>query len=339
MRHRVLGKTGLKVSELGFGGLFASALGPGFEASRQAVFRAVDLGIDYFDTAPAYADSEVVLGRILREVRVPLVLSTKLGGRPQPFEPRNAEQLVGSVEDSLRLLGREVIDVLFVHEPDRPLQYDWWSEPETVQGPVIEVLDNLKKRGLVRFTGLGGTTTTEMAHCIRSRRFDVVLTAFNYSALFREAEHEVLPAAREQGMGVVLGSTLQQGALGRRYDEVVRGKPIWLSKSRQQQLLALYAFLDELGMPIVELALRFALSCPGVGSILIGPKTAEQVELSVAAVRKGPLPADVLTRLDTLAALVPFRPFEEPMILPLNRPDAYHGPGLANLGAGAPVGR
>lgn len=342
MRRRVLGKTGLEVSELGFGALFTSALGPGFEASRPAVFRAVDLGIDYFDTAPAYADSEEVLGRILREVRGPrLLLSTKLGGRPQPFDPRNPEQLTRSVEDSLRLLGRDVIDVLFIHEPDRPLQYAWWSDPEAVHGPVIEVVDGLKKRGLVRFTGLGGTTTTEMAHCIRAGggRFDVVLTAFNYSALFREAEHEVLPAARRQDMGIVLGSVLQQGALGRRYDEVVRRKPAWLSRPRQEQLLAFYALLDELGMPIVELALRFALSCPGFGSILIGPKTAEQVEQSVAAVAKGPLPADVQARLDALAARVPFRPFEEPMILPLNRPDDYHGPGLANLGAGAPVGK
>jgi aryl-alcohol dehydrogenase-like predicted oxidoreductase len=340
MRRRVLGKTGLEVSELGFGGLFTSALGPGFEASRRAIFRAVDLGIDYFDTAPAYADSEEVLGRILREVRGHrLVLSTKLGGRPQPFDPRNPEQLTRSVEDSLRLLGREVIDVLFVHEPDRPLQYAWWTDPEAVHGPVIGVMEDLKRRGLVRFTGLGGTTTTEMAHCIRSGRFDVLLTAINWSALFREAEHEVLPAARERGMGVVLGSVLQQGALGRRYDEVVRRKPAWLSKPRQQQLLAFYAFLDEVGMPIAELALRFALSCPGFGSILIGPKTAEQVEQSVAAVAKGPLPADVLARLDGIAARVPFRPFEEPMILPLNRPDDYHGPGLANLGAGAPVGK
>jgi aryl-alcohol dehydrogenase-like predicted oxidoreductase len=339
LQRRVLGKTALKVSELGFGSLFTSSLGPGFEASRQAVFRAVDLGIDYFDTAPAYANSEEVLGRILREVRVPLVLSTKLGGRPQPFDPRNPEQLTRSVEESLRLLGREVIDVLFVHEPDRPLQYDWWTDPEAVQGPVIEVMDRLKQRGLIRFTGLGGTTTTEMAHCIRSDRFDVVLTAFNYSALFRESEHEVLPAAREMGMGVVLGSVLQQGALGRRYDDVIRRKPPWLSKPRQQQFLAFYAFLDELGMPIVELALRFALSCQGFGSILIGPKTAEQVEQSVAAVARGPLSADVLARLDALAALVPFRPFEEPMILPLARPDDYHGPGMANLGAGAPVGK
>jgi aryl-alcohol dehydrogenase-like predicted oxidoreductase len=140
-------------------------------------------------------------------------------------------------------------------------------------------------------------------------------------------------------MGIVLGSTLQQGALGRRYDDVVRSKPAWLSQARQQQFLAFYELLDELGLPIVELCLRFALSNTTVGTVLIGAKTAEQVEEAVAVADKGPLPPEVLARLDTIAAMVPFRPFEEPMILPLNTPRSYYGPGLANLGAGVPVGK
>jgi aryl-alcohol dehydrogenase-like predicted oxidoreductase len=339
MRTRPLGKTGLSVSELGFGSLFASKLGLGFEHSRQAVHRAVDLGITYFDTAPAYADSEVVLGAILREIEAPLVVSTKLGGRPQPFDPLDAAALIHSAEESLRLLGREVIDVMFVHEPDRPLQYAWWTDPDAVSGPVLEALDTLKRRGLVRFTGLGGTTTTEMAHLVRSGQFDVLLTAFNCSALFREAEAELLPAARELRMGVVLGSTLQQGALGRRYDDVVHRKPAWLSRARQQQLLAFYKLLDESGLGIVEMALRWAVGRRDASTILIGPKTCEQVEQSVAAAERGPLSADVVARLDSIAAMVPFRPFEEPMILPLNRPRDYYGPGMANIGAGAPVGK
>ena len=72
--------------------------------------------------------------------------------------------------------------------------------------------------------------------------------------------------------------------------------------------------------------------------MLIGPKTAAQVDASVRAIDKGPLPSDILARLDAIAAMVPFRPFEEPMILPLNRPREYHGPGMANIGAGAKVG-
>jgi aryl-alcohol dehydrogenase-like predicted oxidoreductase len=339
MRQRVLGKTGIAIGELGFGSLFASALGPGFDESRRAVHRAIELGINCFDTAPAYANSEEVLGKILAEIHAPLVISTKLGGRPQPFDPRDTRALIRSAEESLRLLHREVIDVMFVHEPDRPLQYDWWTDPDGACGPVIDVLDDLKRRGLIRFTGLGGTTTTEMAHLVASDRFDVVLTAFNYSVLFREAAHEVLPAAKRLRMGVMLGSLLQQGALGRRYDEAVRAKPMWLSAARQRQFLALYAFLDELAMPIVELCLRFAISNADASTVLIGPKTAAQVEQSVAVVDKGPLPAEVLGRLDAIAALVPYRPFEEPMILPLNAPGSYRGPGMANLGAGVKVGK
>ena len=129
MQQRTLGRTGLQVSQLGFGSLFASKLGPGFEESKRAVHQALDLGINFFDTAPAYANSEEVLGKILADIKAPIVLATKLGSRPQPFDPRNPKQLKASVEESLRLLHREVIDVLFIHEPDRPLQYDWWSDP------------------------------------------------------------------------------------------------------------------------------------------------------------------------------------------------------------------
>ena len=169
MRHRPLGRTGLSVSELSFGALFTSALGSSFDDSKQAVHRALDLGINLFDTAPAYANSEEILGRILAGVKVPLILSTKLGGRPLPFDPRDPRQLKQSVEQSLKFLHREVIDILFIHEPDRPQQYDWWTDPARCDGPVIGVLDDLKRAGTIRFTGLGGTTCAERG-CARKQR-------------------------------------------------------------------------------------------------------------------------------------------------------------------------
>src|ERR1700677_1341740 len=141
MRQRPLGKTGIHVSELGFGSLFTSRLGPGFEQSKSAVHAAIEEGINFFDTAPAYADAEETLGKILAGIKPPLILSTKLGARPLPFEPQNKQHLLRSVEQSCRLLHRDVIDVLFIHEPDRPLQYDWWTDPQRALGPVVEVLD------------------------------------------------------------------------------------------------------------------------------------------------------------------------------------------------------
>lgn len=339
MKYRTLGKTGITVSELGLGGLFTSGLGPGFAESKRAVFKALDLGINFIDTAPGYADSEAVLGQILRDVKTPLILSTKLGGRPLPFEPQNPDQLRQSVEESLKLLGREVIDLLIIHEPDRPLQYNWWTDPQHAVGPVTDVLGDLKKRGIIRFTGLGGTTTTEMSHYMAVGDFDIVLTAFNYSCLFQEAKHDVLPTATQKNMGIILGSILQQGALGRRYDDVVNQKPAWLSRARQRQFQAFYQWLDQRGLSIVEACVRFAISNPAISTALIGPKTAEQIQESVTAAERGPLPAEYLAELEAIADRVPFRPFEEPMILPMNKPHTYWGPGLANLASGIPVGK
>lgn len=328
VRYRALGKTGLRVSELGLGGLFVSSMGGEYEQAREAILRALELGVNYVDTAPSYHNSEEVLGRALEGVTTPYILSTKLGGQPQPFQPQNRDCLLRSVEQSLRLLKRDHIDILMIHEPDRPGQYDWWADPVEYNGPVLELLGDLKKDGVITCIGLGGTTAYEIVPIIRTGKLDVVLTAFNYSLLWREAEHEVLPAAKEMGMGIIIGSPLQQGALARRYDEEIEHGARWLNSPRRAQFRALYALLDEVGMPLPELALRFVISNPDVSTVLMGARSRGEVEQNVAAVEKGPLPADVLQRLAEIAPMVPFRPFEEPFGLPFGRP--YRGPGWAS---------
>ena len=328
MRTRALGRTGLQVSEIGLGGLFISSVGgvPQQESVR-AIRRALELGINYLDTAPSYANSEEVLGIALEGVKQPYILSTKLGGRPQPFDPRNKAALRESVEISLRLLRRDAIDILMIHEPDRPRQHDWWTDPESFHGPVLELLEELKQEGIIRFTGLGGTTAYELPRIMATGFYDVVLTAFNYSLLWREASIAVFPEAKKQNMGLIVGSPLQQGALARRYDEEVNGGAPWLSPPRRAQYKALYAYLDEIGLTLAEAGLRFVLSNPDVSTVLVGARSVEEVEQAVAYVGKGPLPKEVLERLDEIAAMVPFRPFEEPFGLPFGR--SYLGPGHA----------
>lgn len=332
MKRRVLGRTGLAVSELGMGGLFVSKFGAAFAEGRKAILRAVELGVNYIDTAPGYANSEEVIGKVLPEIEAPLILSTKLGGRPQPFRPQDRDCLMASIEESLRLLGRDTIDLLMIHEPDRPGQYDWWpnlgksSDAPTYSAPVIDLMQDLKRQGVIRHTGLGGTTAYEIVPIIESGQFDVVLTAFNYSLLWREAEIAVLPAAKAMGMGVIIGSPLQQGALARKYDEVATGVR-WLSPPRQRQFQALYDFADEVDMALPELALRFVISNPDIACVLMGARSEREVELNVASVERGPLSTTILARLDEIAAMVPFRPFEEPFGLPFGR--SYRGPGVA----------
>ena len=322
-----LGRTDLQVSRLALGGLFVSSVGAELAEAKRAVSRAIQLGINYVDTAPSYANSEEVLGKCLADIDTPLVLSTKLGGRPDPFDPRDKKGLRQSVKESLRLLGRDHIDMLMIHEPERPGQYDWWTDRENVEGPVLEVLYELRAAGVIKYIGLGGTTAYELARLMRSGKFDVVLTAFNYSLLYREAEHEILPAAAELGMGVIIGSPLQQGMFVKCFrDEIRRAR--FIAPPRRVQLEALYDLADETGMDLPEMAMRFPLAHPAVHTILTGSRSTKEVEINVASVEKGPLSSDIMGRIDEIAAMVPFIPRDEPSSIGwiIGSPESWNGP-------------
>ena len=336
MEMRRLGRTDLQVSVLSIGGLYTSSLAGGVAETKRIIDRAIELGINAIDTAPAYADSESTVGTAIGGNNS-LIVTTKLGGKPQPFDARDADSLRFSVEDSLRVLGRDHIDLLMIHEPDRPQQYPWWTNYDPLQGPVLDVMNECKEKGLVRFIGLAGTTVTELDYLVRSNLFDVVLTAFNYNVLFREARPTVIESAKQRDMGIVLGSALGQGFLTRRADNEVANPPLWLSQQRAEQFRAYYELLDQAAMPAYELCLRFAIGDPVVSTIPVGCKTMQHLESSVEAVNKGPLSSDILERLDQIAEMVPQRPFEEPMILPLQKD--YSGPGIANMGSAVQVGK
>ena len=327
MQKRTLGRTGLEVSVLGMGGLYVSRAGArGRDEGCRAVHRALELGVNYVDTAPSYRDSEEVLGIALESVTQPYFLATKLGGRPQPFNPQDKDLLRQSVDESLRLLKRDYIDVLLVHEPDRPGQYDWWTDYDNFHGPVCELLEELKAEKIIRFTGLGGTTAYQLPLIMATGNYDVVLTAFNYSLLWREATIAIFPEAKRRDIGVVIGSPLQQGALSQRYPEIETGAP-WLSPPRQKQYQRLYGFLDEVKLSLPEAALRMMVATPEISTVLMGARSVEEVEQNVHAVEAGPLPSDILTELQAIADMVPFRPNEEPFGLPFGRP--YKWPGQA----------
>lgn len=327
MKYRTLGKTGLKVSELGLGGLFVSSVGAQRDEGVRAIHRALELGVNYIDTAPGYADSEEVIGAAMGSSARPFILSTKLGGRPHPFNPQDKDALRRSVETSLKLLRRDTIDILMIHEPDRSGQYDWFPDWENFHGPVNELLAELRSEKIIRFTGLGGTTAYILPHIIATGQYDVVLTAFNYSLLWQEALTCVIPEAKKQKMGIVIGSPLQQGALARPYREEVEHGARWMSPPRREQFKRLYKLIDELGMPLPELAIRFVISNPDVSTVLTGSRSVAEIEQNVAFVNAGPLPKEMLDKVQEIARMVPFRPFEEPFGLPFTRP--YKGPGVA----------
>jgi len=328
MEKVTLGRTGLEVPKFGVGGAWCGIGPEKQERSRQLIHRALEFGMNYIDTAAGYGDSEESIGNVIKDINEPIIISTKLGGRPDPFEPQNIDHLRQSVETSLKLLHRDQIDILMIHEPDRPAEHNWWTDPTTYDGPVVDLMAELKEKGVIRFTGLGGTTAHELGPIIRTGKFDVVLTAFNYSLLWREAAIDIFPACKEVGAGVVSASPLQQGGLVARFDKEVESGAPWLSKPRREQYKALYAFLDEIDMDIVDCAIRFVLSNPDVDCVMNGARDVPQLEQNIAAFKKGRLPADILARLDEIHAMVPFRPFEEPFGMYLGNATRW-GPGAA----------
>jgi D-threo-aldose 1-dehydrogenase len=324
VKYRELGKTGLTVSEAALGGGIFQRTEQVHEASL-IVGRALEYGINYIDTAPAYGASEEILGEALARTGKPCILSTKLGGRPKPFDPQDRAALRGSVEESLRLLKRDRIDILFIHEPDRPGQYDWFPDWDRFHGPVTELLAELKGEKLIGFTGLAGTTAYELATIIEKTDYDVVLMAFNYSLLWQEALISLIPAARNKGMGIAVGSPLQHGALSRCYTEEVEHGARWMAAPRREQFKRLYRLVADLDMPLAELGLRFVLSHPDVSTVLTGVKSVAELDQNMKAFAAGPLPRPVLDEIRSIASLVPFRPYEEPYKLPFG--SDYKGPG------------
>ena len=262
------------------------------------------------DTSADYGDSEKALGQALHEIGKPCIVSTKLGPRSGgPFDPKDKAYLRRIAEESLQLLHRDVIDILMIHEPDRPGQFDWYNDGISFEGPVVELLRELKQEGLIRYTGLGGTTAYALARIMATGQYDVVLTAFNSSPLWREAMIAILPEAQKQNMGVFLASPTQQGWLARRYDKEIESGALFLSPQRRAQIKALYDLCDDCGIQIPVFCLRWAIGVPGVSTVLTGPR-------------------NVNKRLDEIAAMVPFRPCDEPFDCPLRRSD-YWGPGPA----------
>ena len=214
-----------------------------------------------------------------------------------------------------------------IHEPDRPGQYDWFTNWENFHGPVCELLTELKSEGIVRYTGLGGTTAYTLPAIMSTGTYDVVLTAFNYSLLWQEALSMIIPEAIKQNMGIIVGSPLQQGALAECYtDQIENGAP-WLSPSRRAQFKDLYTLVADLKITLPELAIRWVITNPSISTVLSGARSVDEIEQNVDYVKAGSLPKTVMDRIQQIADQVPFRPFEEPFCLPFRRP--YRGPGPA----------
>jgi aryl-alcohol dehydrogenase-like predicted oxidoreductase len=323
MEYRLLGKTGLKVSEIGFGcGNVGGLMVRGsLEERVSAVARALDLGINYFDTAPAYGGgkSEENLGQVIMRIKREVFVATKVALSQEDLKDiKGAVQ--HSLEVSLRRLNRECVDVLQLHTPVSISDDNSGSaqrvSAQNVLGGLVDAFDGLRGKGMVRFIGFTGLGDTDAIHrIIESGRFDVVQAYYN---LLNPSAGMDAPAdfagqnfrlsigkARANGMGVVVIRVLAGGALGgtaarRGHAAPTVGRALVPGNEYQidQRRAAKLDFLLRGDIAnLSQAGIRFALSNADVSTVLVGFSSLGQIEEAAACSGRGPLPAAAIEQL------------------------------------------
>ena len=321
MNYRKFGNTGIEVSEIGFGcGDVGGLMVRGEHAYQvRAGARAMELGINYFDTASRYGggQSETNLGRVLKELSAEVYVGTKYSlGEADPNDLKAG--VIQSVEASLKRLGREQVDLIQLHDRISS-QTDVSVRAITVSdvlGEVREALEALKFQGKVRFYGMTGVGEPKGIHeVVASGLVSTVQTVYNLinasagaaaPAGFDMPDYDrLIDLSAEKNVGVIVIRVLAAGALtgtSVRHPVAVQtvapigsGRDFQQDESRARQ----FAFIVDEGFAgdMPEASIRFALSNPGVSTVLVGYSDLEHLEKSVQYAAKGPLPAEALARL------------------------------------------
>jgi aryl-alcohol dehydrogenase-like predicted oxidoreductase len=322
VKLRELGRTGLRISEIGFGcGAQAGLMVRGeAQAQARAIARAIELGINYFDTAAQYGDgrSEQNLGRTLRDLKADVHVATKLQfGQAELNAGKHAVRAL--LDASLSRLGRDSVDVLYYHGRLRRAS-DVGARDLTAAdalGPLLAIFRDFQHEGLTRFIGFTALGQTDaVLEAIRPGAFDAMqcyVNAVNPSAAYPAPSQfgpqdlgGILTKAASVGMGVAAIRILAAGALaaterhplsGGGSGPAMAGADYATDVSRAARLEPL---AKELGISMAELAIRFALSVPGVSTALVGVSDVTQIEFAVHAEEAGPLPDHVVTRIVAL---------------------------------------
>src|SRR3954453_23135547 len=343
MENRSLGRTGMHVSPLCLGARMFGAWGePDHDASVKIIHRALDAGINFIDTADVYSqgESEVIVGKALSgRRRDDVILATKVHGQMgvpvdgppnatgDPNQQGNSRRwIVREVENSLRRLGTDYIDLYQIHRPD----------PDTSDEETLSALTDLQRQGKIRAFGSSTYPAEDIVEGqgTAGRRAWAGLVPEHppYSILVRGIEADVLPTAQRYGMGVLPWSPLAGGWLSGKYrigadvPQSMRAARLPqrydLSLPGNQRKLeaadALGKLADEAGMPLVQLAIAWAINHPAVTSAIIGPRTMEHLESQLPAWELG-LGEDLLDAIDEIV----------PPGVTLNPPDSgYQNPAL-----------
>lgn len=293
MEYRQLGRTGLTVSEIGYGawGIGASAwIGAQEDESVAALHRAIELGVTFIDTARGYGESERIVGAVLRD-HPDVLVATKVPPRNgvwpapdglHPDETFPGDHIRASLETSLAASGLEAFDVLQLHV---------WSDEWVGRGDWLETVADLKQEGKIRFFGvsINDYQPENALELVRSGTVDTVQVIYN--AWHQQPEEHLLPACAEHGVGVIVRVGLDEGGLTGRItadstfpEGDFRNRYFGGDRPAQveQHVAALVADLGISTDELPDLALRYVLDHPAVSTVIAGMRTVRNVERNAA---------------------------------------------------------
>ena len=322
MEMRIFGRSGMKLSILGFGcGAVGGLMVRGEPADQErAIGRALDAGVNYFDTAVQYGNgvSETNLGRILNKLKPrDAIVGTKV--RLPPGAAPIAAVIAKSLGGSLQRLGLERVDILHLHNPITSAGGKDTLSTRQVLDEVVPAFEALRQQGKLRFLGITATGDTPALHeVIAARVFDSAHVSYN---MLNPSAATALPPnypaqdygklfdhLKAAGVGVIGIRVLAGGALSgsaeRHPIASPPPNPIGSAKSYEGDLKRaqrLAPLVDEgFAVSLTEAATRFCITHPAMGTILVGMATPREFEDALAAVMKGPLPKAALDRLAAL---------------------------------------
>jgi aryl-alcohol dehydrogenase-like predicted oxidoreductase len=307
MKHRTLGRTGIKVSPYCLGAMMFGAIGnPDHDDSVRIIHKALDAGINFVDTADAYSrgESEEIVGKALKGRRDDVVLATKahLPMGDDPNQRGNSRRwLVRALEDSLRRLGTDHVDLFQIHRP----------APDTDVEETLSALTDLVRAGKVRAIGTSSFPASDIveAQWVAERRGLMRFRSEQptYSVLNRGIEREVLPVCERYGMGALVYSPLAGGLLTGRYRKdrqadshrATFGFKHLSDERRLDTVEQLIPLAEKAGMPLTHLAMAFAIAHPGVTSAIIGPRTMAHLD-DLLAGAETTLTDEILDQIDAI---------------------------------------
>ncbi len=315
MQYRRCGRSGLLLPAISLGLWHNFGGVDTFENARAMVLRAFDLGITHFDLANNYGpppgSAEETFGRILAQDLKPyrdeLIISSKAGYRmwPGPYgEWGSRKYLIASLDQSLKRMGLEYVDIFYSHRPD----------PNTPLEETMGALDHLVRQGKALYVGISSYTpeqTRQAAQILRALGTPCLIHQPSYNMFNRWIEEELLDVLAEEGIGCIVFSPLAQGLLSDRYLEGIPEdsraakahgflKPRQITEERLAQVRKLNELAQKRGQTLAQMALAWNLRHPEMTSVLVGASKVSQIEDNVAALNNLTFSAEELAAIETI---------------------------------------